>query len=224
MDILGVKCLDEDLQEHQRKFKFIYEFIISKFGSLTVPEIKEAFRMYVAKEFGHKDIFRVLDTIVVSDVLNHFISFRGEKLKLYTEKNKKLMIEESYKVSEPEKTKIMIDAVNNKFKEFIETNDITEPIEHIFQELVDRKILKMPTAENPNIAAYYDRKLLDAKIQVERELKSQFSISESENLKIKEELQKIINNDSGKCEIRAKKLVLVDYFTKQINLSKTTIL
>ena len=90
LDILGVKCLDEDLNEHKRKFKFLYKFIISTFGFLTIPEIKEAFRMYVAKEFGHKDIYRTLDTIVISDVLNCFIDVRAEKLRAYNQKNKAL--------------------------------------------------------------------------------------------------------------------------------------
>lgn len=224
LDILGIKCLDENLDEHLRKFKFIYEFIISKFGFLTIPEIKEAFKMYVAKDFGHKDIFRTLDTIIVYDVLNCFVGFRADSLRTYNEKKNILLIEQSNSLSESEKKQIMVDAVNNKFIEYIENKNISEPIEHIFKELVERKIIKMPTAETPKISIYYDRKLLEAKIQVERELKAVVSISKKDTIKIKEELDKIISNNSVKVEIRAKKLVLEDFFDKQIELKKEIIL
>ena len=223
--LLNIKCSSlEEKKDLQIQMIVILDFIKSKFGFLTIPEIKEAFKMYVAKDFGHKEIYRNLDTILVSDVLNCFVNFRSDSLRTYNEKNNILAIEASNKLSDSEKEKIMIDAVNNKFTEFIETKQVSEPVEHIFKELFDRKLLKMPTKDTPNTSAYYDKKLSEAKIQVERELKSQISTSKKETNKIKEELVKILNNESGKVEIRAKKLVLIDFFNKQIELKKEKIL
>ena len=202
----------------------ILDFIKSKFGFLTIPEIREAFKMYVAKDFGHKEIYRNLDTILVSDVLNCYVGFRSDSLRAYNEKMNTLAIEESNKLSDSEKEQIMIDAVNKKYKEFLETKDISEPLVHIFSELVERKILKMPTTETPNIAIYYERKLLDAKIEVEREFKAMVSTSKKEKERIKDELDKILTNQSSNVEIRAKKLVLIDFFFFHIELNKETIL
>lgn len=214
----------EDKKDLDIQMIVIMDFVKSKFGFLTIPEIREAFKMYVAKDFGHKDIYRNLDTILVSDVLNCFVNFRSDSLRAYNEKNNILRIQESNSLSNSEKDKIMIDAVNNKYAVFVETKEIPEPIEHIFKELVHRNILKMPTKDNPKISIYYGNKISEAKIQIERELKSSIQISKKDTLKVKEELEKILNNDSSKVEIRAKKLVLIDYFNKQIGLNKEKIL
>lgn len=224
LDILGIKCLDENLDEHQRKFKFIFDFIISKFGFLTIPEIKESFKMYVSKDFGHKDIFRTLDTIVVSDVLNCYISFRAEKLRLYTEKKNILAIEESNKLSDSEKFDIMTDAINNCYIEYQETKHFSGVIVHIFDELIKRKILKMPTAETPKIQEYYDSVLEKAKKEIQRELNSEVCLTKKDKNEVLVELNNIIENNSSKAQIRAKKLVLIDFFNKQISLNKKLIL
>ena len=219
--ILNIKTTSEEENKNiQSQMIVILDFIKTKFGFLTIQEIREAFKMYVAKDFGHKEIYRNLDTIVVSDVLNCFMNLRAEKLIRYSQKNNNLMIENNTKLTDIEIEKISNNAVNKKFKEYIETKNISNPLVHIFQHLIDKKIIKMPSIENPRLSMYYDRKLLDAKIEIENELKSIISNSVKENLIIKEELNKIINNNSSKAEIRAKKLVLIDFFNKQINLGK----
>lgn len=202
----------------------ILDFIKSKFGFLTIPEIKEAFKMYVAKDFGHKDVFRTLDAIVVSDVLNCFLNYRSEKLRIYTQKNQKLALEEKNKLSSSEIEKIMIDAVNNKFLEFIKNEDILEPLEHIFKELIQRKIIKMPSEEFPKLFSYYDKKLEEAKKQITSELKSQKVLSKKEKIDIDKHLKDISENNSSKVEIRAKKLVLIDFFKKQKELGNNKII
>lgn len=202
----------------------ILDFIKSKFGFLTIPEIKEAFKMYVAKDFGHKDVFRTLDAIVVSDVLNCFLNYRSEKLRVYTQKNQKLALEQSNKLSNSEIEKIMSDAINNKFLEFVNTKDISEPLEHIFKELIQRKIIKMPSDENPKLYIYYENKMNEAKKQVASELKKQTALTKKEKIDIDKHLKDISENNSSKVEIRAKKLVLIDFFNKQIDLKKEKII
>lgn len=70
----------------------------------------------------------------------------------------------------------------------------------------------MPDEKNIH---YYTSKLEKASNQIEKELKSIVSFDKKENLSIKEELSKIINKNSQKVEIRAKKLVLIDFFKKK---------
>jgi hypothetical protein len=224
LDILGIKNLDDDFNEHNRKFRFICEFIISEFGFLTIPEIKEAFKMYVAKKFGHKDIFRILDVIVISEVLNCFVEYRSDTLRIHTQKAQKLALQEENKLSDSEIDKQMIEAVNNRYLEFIESNTISEPLEHIFKELIERKILKMPSAEFPKLYEYYDNKLLEAKKQIKEELNSQVSITKKEKEQVQEQLKLLSESNSSKVEIRAKKLVLIEFFAKQKSLGKTKII
>ena len=199
----------------------VFDFIRSEFGFLTTEEIKEAFKMYVGKKFGHKDIYRVLDTIVVSEVLNCFVDFRADSLRVYNQKKQVLKLSEENALSNSEKDEIMITAINNKFAEYKKTADIELPIVHIFDELRKRKLIKMPDEKNIH---YYTSKLEEASNQIEKELKSIVSFDKKENLSIKEELSKIINKNSQKVEIRAKKLVLIDFFKKKHSLGIDKIL
>lgn len=223
LDILGIKSLSDNLLEHNSKLKFIYEFLIESFGFLTTEEIKEAFKMYVSKKFGHKDIFRILDSVVISDVLNNFIEFRSDSLRNYNQK-KELLLQDKNDLSEIEKDKIMIDAINNKFFEFIKTKDILEPLDYIFKDLIYRKLIKMPNNENPKLYQYYINKNSEAKKQIEFELKNYHKITKKEKFEIDKHLKDLEENCSSKVEIRAKKLVLIDFFNKQIELKKEKIL
>lgn len=202
----------------------LIDFMRSEFGFLTTEEIREAFKMYVGKKFGHKDIYRILDTIVVSDVLNCFVDFRGNSLRTYEQKKQNLLLKSKNDLTDSEKDKLMIDAINSRYCEFLDSGSFSEPINHIFDELIQRKIIKMPTSENPEYAAYYLAVLEKAKGEIERELKSETALTKKEKNSISEELKNIQNNCSSKVELRAKKIVLTDFFNKQKKLNKTKIL
>lgn len=62
----------------------------------------------LVKKFGHKDIYRVLDTIVVSEVLNCFVDFRADSLRVYNQKKQVLKLSEENALSNSEKDEIMI--------------------------------------------------------------------------------------------------------------------
>lgn len=227
---MNIKVSNEaEKQDLQVQMLVILDFIKSKFGFLTIPEIREAFKMYVAKDFGHKDIFRQLDTIVVSDVLNKFMNFRAENLRKYNQEKQTLLQSKSMEISEQEKNKIMIDAINNKYALFLNTNEVEEPFNHIFKELVEIGKIKMPTSETPKIAEYYQKKLTDAHAQILREYGLRKPIDAIERNKNKTIIDALINNTENqdaksKIEIRAKKLVLIDYFNKCKNESLTKII
>lgn len=228
--LLNIKVSNElEKQDLQVQMLVILDFVKSKFGFLTIPEIREAFKMYVAKDFGHKEIFRQLDTIVVSDVLNKFINFRADSLRKYNQDKQISIQSKSMEMTEEEKKQIMIVAVNKKYSEFLLNNDIEEPFNHVFKELVEVGKLKMPTAETPKMEMYYQKKLEDAKNQILREYGLKTSEDKLEINRIKAITEAIINNTDNqdakaKIEIRAKKLVLIDYFTKQRELNIKTIL
>ena len=222
LDILGVKSLDDDLDIHNKKVKFIYDFIIAKFGFLTVPEIKEAFQMYVAKDFGHKEIFRILDTIVVSEVLNFFLDFRGEALRTYEAKRRALLaIEEKPVISEEEKRNIVKNGVERVFSEYKENKKLEDSLEYVFDFLVNEKLIKSDLKKEPNLTNYFVSKIEIAKNQLIAEEKEKVNILEPS--KSVETFKKIREGISPAINIRAKKLVLIDFFDRQIKLGREKI-
>ena len=201
----------------------ILDFIKSKFGSLTTEEIKEAFKKYVAGDFNIK-VFRILDCVVVGEVLNAFINYRAEILRTH-EIKKPLEIME---ISEEEKNRIVEQSINEKYNHFLMTGEIEEPISNAFKYLVECGNLKMPTINTPKLSEYYDKKLLLATEQIKTEYQSMTSSDKNERLKIKNILNAILENNhnedsKAKIEIRAKKLVLTDYFENQKNKGLTKI-
>ncbi len=97
IELMNIKTDINDLIQMNRKMLIVADLIRTKFGHLTGEEIKEAFKMYVAKEFPHVKVFRILDAISVGEVLNSYTTLRNEKLKQYN--NRK-----SIEYTEPEYT------------------------------------------------------------------------------------------------------------------------
>lgn len=207
----------------------VSDFIKTKFGFLTIPEIQEAFKMFVAKEFSEIKVFRILDCIVVGEVLNAFIDFRNENLRVYEQKKQSVMLEKENKITPDKEFKIMSEAINKKYYEYLESKDIQEPFAHIFKELIERSIIKMPTKETPKLSLYYDNKIKEASEQLIDEFKNTSETDKYKRKLIKEVLQSIINQEDNleaktKIEMRAKKLVLIDFFKNQNQLKKEKII
>ncbi|GIZ08348.1 hypothetical protein [Flavobacterium sp. UMI-01] len=94
--ILNIKVSSEEEKlQLDKQMILIFDLIKTKFGSLTVPEIKEAFKMFVAGEFPNLKVFRMLDCLVVADVLNAFKEFRNDSLRVYDFKKQKLLIQQN---------------------------------------------------------------------------------------------------------------------------------
>jgi hypothetical protein len=90
--ILNIKISNQEDQDNlDFQMPLILDFIKTKFGTLTIPEIKEAFKMYVAKEFEDIKVFRMLDCIVVGEILTAFINFRNDSLRVYDDKKRNLL-------------------------------------------------------------------------------------------------------------------------------------
>src|ERR1019366_5077776 len=132
----------------------------------------------------------------------------SDSLRSYNQKKQQLELYEKNALSNSEEDEIMINSVNNKFSEFLESGMVSEPIVHVFDELIQRKLIKMP---DDKTISYYNSKLNEASKQITRELNASVPLGKKESTSLKEELDKILNNCSQKVEIRAKKLVLIDF-------------
>lgn len=90
--ILSIKTSNKEEQDNlDFQIPLILDFIKTKFGNLTIPEIKEGFKMYVAKEFPELKVFRMLDCVAVGEVLAAYLHFRNESLRVYDSKKKKIL-------------------------------------------------------------------------------------------------------------------------------------
>ena len=113
--ILNIKISSEEEKlQLDKQMILIFDLIKTKFGSLTVPEIKEAFKMFVAKEFPELKVFRMLDCIVVAEILTAFVDFRNDSLKVY-DSQKRLLIDQSSTITKNEKECIRNDFLRQIF-------------------------------------------------------------------------------------------------------------
>jgi hypothetical protein len=220
--LLNIKVSNKEEQKNlEIQMLVIIDFIKSKFGFLTIPEIREAFKMYIAKEFGHKDIYRQLDTIVVSDVLNCFMNFRADNLRAYTFKKQTFLRETNEEMSEEEKDKIVENGVNRFYEEYKTNKTIEDPSEYIFDHLIKKGLIK--NNNNPKVLEYYQGHLQLAKTQLQKENAHSSSLDKADRQRLKIDLEQIVAGHSPKIILRAKKNILAEYFEAQIKAEKEKI-
>ena len=221
--ILNLKASTEtEAKDLSIQMLVVMDFIKSKFGSLTIPEIQEAFKMYLAKEFPGIKVFRILDCVVVGEILSAYTEFRNESLKIYDQK-RKAMENRPVEKSDEEVLEIMKNAVNRVYNNFKETKEIEEPLEYIFDHLL--QIGRIKNSTTPKLAEYYQNKHNQATKEIEVELRSNSS-SDNDLIRkqAKSDYEQFKSGNSSKVLIRAKKLVLVDFFLKQIQLENQAII
>lgn len=225
LSILNIQKANDifEIEKMDRQMLLVGDLIRTKFGNLTIPEIKESMKMYVSKEFPDLKVFRILDCISIGEVLKAYTNYRNETLRIYSHKKNNAMNQPNELTAEEKEAKI-ISGINFKFSEYIETKEVSSPFVWVFDELVHRKILKMPTSETPKLSEYYNSKLQQARTELLTEQKKVQPKDANERKNIKLEIEKILNYKSEKTEVRAKRIVLVEFFNKQIELNKTEIL
>lgn len=115
--ILNIKISSKEEEENlDIQMAMVIDLIRTKFGYLTVPEIKEAFKMYVSREFTEIKVFRMLDCVAIGDILHAFTNFRTESLRSYTEK-KTALLNAPKKASDEEKKIIRENFLRTLFEE-----------------------------------------------------------------------------------------------------------
>ena len=220
--ILNIKSSSEEEQQQlDRQMVLIFDLIKTKFGGLTAPEIKEAFKMYVSKSFPDIKVFRLLDCVAVGEVLTAYTDFRAESLRAYSQK-KTMLQNQLPEMSESKKEEIIKSGVNRIFKEYHETKKTQENTEYVFDFLIEKGIIK--NGNNPKIVEYYQLKLEKARTIVRKELFAvTFKGNEIDRKKAKSEFEEFENGNSTKTIIKAKQIILIEFFDKQIDLGKTVI-
>jgi hypothetical protein len=85
VELLNLKSFEEDSAKLNRQMLLVGDLIRTKFLNLTIPEVKEAFKMYVSKELGLK-VFRLVDCVAVGEILTAYTEFKQEKVQEYQNK------------------------------------------------------------------------------------------------------------------------------------------
>ena len=206
---------------------FIKQDIIEMLGgywsNLSFEELVKAFEMERFGVFENKtEHFQLFDCNYIAQILKKYQKWSREK-KIELNISNEIAVQEN-KISEEDQFEIMSRAINEKYNYFLQNGSIEDPVIHIFSELIERKIIKIPTKETPKLSIYYDNKLLQAKEELVKEFEAATEPDRNKRKEMKEILTAILENTENadaksKIENRAKKLVLIDFFNKQKSLN-----
>ena len=194
----------------------IMKMILSAYSGLTIEELYKAFELERYGKYDDKtDHFQLFNADYISKILTKYKKWK-QNMKIQHNISSTSLLPALPEKTESQLKEIMSEAIINKYNEYVETGEISEPSTHIFDELLDRGIIK--SANTPQISKYYLDKVEQARIEIKRELSQTKTINKTEVNNIKLELDKIKNGNSTKVQIRAKRIVLKEFFDKQKSL------
>lgn len=82
--LLNIQFKPEEKAYRDAQTLVLSEFLTDRYGNLTLEEVKQAFKMYAAKEFPELKTFRILDCISLGEVLTAFTERRNKELHVYS--------------------------------------------------------------------------------------------------------------------------------------------
>lgn len=195
----------------------VNRMIFSLYSDLTLEEIYKAFELERHGAYAEKsDHYQLFNAEWVSSILKKYKIWKTTARIQYNISNSQ--IEEPKKLTPEEEEVELQKASIRLYNEFCETNEVSIPCFHVFDFLYGRKLFPA------NVD--YQKKYQIAKFQIERELKSQKSANRQERNKIEDAIKEIEEKNNPKVLLRAKQLVLKDYFTdlKEMSMSMEEIL
>lgn len=202
--LLNIKANDDDAIHLNMQMLVVGELIKTKFGELTIPEIKEAFRMYVAREFPDIKPFRLLDAMSVGEVLDAFRKFKTESLHIYNQQKAAGLLEEKTEITESEKKSIR-EEWKADFMERFNSNGRTDDAWLMYDELIADG-LKVSDERKKELYRYeLEKYKLSLKTENHAEFKRFISVPQNEN-------QFIIN--------RCKSIIVLEYLEKLKEIEK----
>jgi len=126
---------EETIELMDYQMLLVGDLLRTKFGNLTIPEVQEAFKMYVAREFPSLKIFRVFDSIAIGEVLTAYRDYRDEMLHVYNTKKMNLLINKPKDYSEEEKQQIRNEFLMVLFDE-IKEKGYSDDVYHLWTDEV----------------------------------------------------------------------------------------
>lgn len=195
----------------------VNRMIFSLYSDLTLEEIYKAFELERHGAYEEKtEHYQLFNAEWVSSILKKYRSWKTTARIQYNISNSP--IAEETKLSPEQEDEALQKATIRLYNEFCETDEVSIPCFHVFDFLYGRKLFPA------NVD--YQKKYAIAKFQIEKELKGEKSLNRQERNKIEETLKEIQEKKNPKVLLRAKQLVLKDYFTdlKEMSMSMEEIL
>lgn len=182
----------------------ISRMILSTYSDLTIEEIYKAFELERHGAFDTKtEHFQFFSAEYVSSVLKKYKQWR-QFTKIQHNITPDQNSETPKTISPEEQYEIMNKAIIRLYDEFLQSEEVSIPCGHVFDELYSRKLFPEGTD--------YKGKYAIAKFQLEKELKAEKSSNRQDRLKIKEVISNLDSDKNEKVLSRAKQLVLKDFF------------
>lgn len=156
LTILNIKVSNKnEAKDLEIQMLVVSDFLKSKFGFLTVEEIKEAFKMFVAREFPEIKVFRILDCVAIGEVLQSYTNFRNESLRTYIDKKQVLLSAPPPKTDE-EKKQIRLRFIEMLYEE-IKKDKFSDSAWLLYDELYNSAKIKITDEEKREL---YNKQLL----------------------------------------------------------------
>lgn len=222
LTVMNIRVEDtkEAKQEMKTQMYLIGDLLRTEFGNeVTIPEVKQAFKMYVSKKLNVR-VFRLFDCIAVGEVVSAYIEHREAQLEVYSEKRLRLTHSEVNKeyIFNPERDeiiKMLHKGTVDCYMGYLKTGEVDDGKFYIFDTLY--KIGVLPKYdENQSITAAYVKKKNKAILQIRRELvnKKKKSLYEWQENEVIAEIMNVNKGVDARVDVRAKSLVLAGFFDK----------
>lgn len=156
LTILNIKVSNpNEAKDLEIQMLVVSDFLKSKFGFLTIEEIKEAFKMFVAREFPDIKVFRLLDCVAIGEVLQAYTNFRNESLRTYIDK-KQVLLNAPPEKTEAEKKEIRLKFIEMLYEE-IKKDKFSTSAWLLYDELFNSGKIKITDEEKIDL---YNKQLL----------------------------------------------------------------
>ena len=190
----------------------IFKMLKYHYDNLAIEELYKAFELERFGVFENKtEHYQLFDSNYISDVLKKYVDWKIQQKKIL---NFQTVVKLS-EITELEKINILKNQIQNRYEEFLKTNNVAEKKDHYFDFLVEQnKIVVNNSQKNKDWFAVRYKVAQDLLFE---EYNSKKSISKEENIKIKNILNLIQNKNSDLVLIKAKEIILLEFFEKQAN-------
>ncbi len=211
LTILNIKVSNEnEAKDLQIQMLVVSDFLKSKFGFLTVEEIKEAFKMFVAREFPEIKVFRILDCVAIGEVLQSYTNFRNESLRTYIDKKQVLLSAPPPKTDE-EKKQIRLKFIEMLYEE-IKKDKFSDSAWLLYDELYNSGKIKITDEEKREL---YNKQLLVYATEQRTEIAKKSAITHKSLLQgLNDKIQS--GNPIQLVKNKCKNIIVCDYLKKNM--------
>lgn len=143
---IRIDSTNEEIDRMDEQMMHVGSLIKTQYSYLTIPEVQEAMKMYVSRQFQNIKPFRLLDCISISEVLTAYTDYRADKLRDYDQKKAKLQLEATLKKDETEILKNRKALIKEIFEE-VKSKGFYYDACYLYDELYEKGLIQITNQE-----------------------------------------------------------------------------